>query len=59
MQNQNDNFDFIIIGGGIAGLSAAVRALELGLRTLVLEKVGGEIYPCNTRQSGDVMHIGF
>ena len=51
--------DLLVIGAGIAGLTAAVRALELGLKTIVLEKGREEIYPCNTRQSGGVMHIGF
>ncbi len=31
-------YDVIIIGGGIAGLSTAVRCTELGLRPIVLEK---------------------
>ncbi len=30
--------DLIIVGGGIAGLTAAVRAIELGIQPLVLEK---------------------
>ncbi len=32
--------DVIYIGGGSAGLSGAVRARELGLKTVVLEKLG-------------------
>ena len=38
-------YDFIIIGGGPAGISAAVYAVSRGLRVLVLEqeKIGGEI----------------
>ena len=59
MGDQHRDYDIIIIGAGIAGLTAAVRSLELGLRVLVLEKGGEEIYPCNTRQSGGVIHIGF
>jgi fumarate reductase flavoprotein subunit len=51
--------DIVIIGGGLAGMTAAVRALELGLTALVIEKGEGEDYPCNSRQSGGVMHIGF
>ena len=38
-------YDFIIIGGGPAGISAAVYAVSRGLRVLVLEqeKIGGVI----------------
>jgi predicted flavoprotein YhiN len=31
-------WDLIVIGGGAAGLMAAIRAAERGRRTLVLEK---------------------
>lgn len=31
-------YDFIIIGGGPAGISAAVYAVSRGLRVLVLEQ---------------------
>lgn len=57
----NDLFrpDLIIVGGGLAGLTAGVRAAELGLRPLVLEQGDGEDYPCNSRQSGGILHIGF
>ncbi len=58
--NQNDKlFDVLIVGGGIAGLTAAVRAAELGLRPLVIEQGDGEDYPNNSRQSGGIVHIGF
>jgi fumarate reductase flavoprotein subunit len=51
--------EIVIIGGGLAGMTAGVRALELGLTALVIEKGEGDAYPCNSRQSGGVMHIGF
>lgn len=51
--------DLIIVGGGLAGLTAGVRAAQLGLRPLVLEQGDGEDYPCNSRQSGGILHIGF
>ena len=37
-------YDIIIIGGGAAGLSAAIYAMRGGMKTLVLEKVatGGQ-----------------
>ncbi|MBH68417.1 MAG: hypothetical protein CMM58_08695 [Rhodospirillaceae bacterium] len=59
MAAADTEYDLIIIGGGIAGITAAVRALELDLKTIILEKGKEEIYPCNTRQSGGVIHIGF
>ena len=37
MGDHHRDYDIIIIGAGIAGLTAAVRSLELGLRVLVLE----------------------
>lgn len=40
----NDDFDFIVIGGGSAGYAAASTAARLGLRTAVIEgarEVGG------------------
>jgi fumarate reductase flavoprotein subunit len=51
--------DLIIVGGGLAGLTAGVRAVQLGLRPLVLEQGDGEDYPCNSRQSGGILHIAF
>jgi fumarate reductase flavoprotein subunit len=53
------SYDLIVIGGGLAGLTAAVRAAELGLKPIVLEQGDGEDYPCNTRQSGGILHIAF
>ena len=54
-----DHFDLLIIGGGIAGLTAGVRSTELGLKPLVLEQGEGLDYPNNSRQSGGIIHIGF
>ncbi len=34
--NTSDKYDLIIIGGGSAGFSAAIRANEHGLRTLIV-----------------------
>ncbi len=52
-------YDAVIVGGGLAGLVAAVRATELGLSVAVLEKGEGERYPCNARMSGGVFHVAF
>lgn len=55
----SDHYDFIAIGGGLAGLTAATRAAEKGLRAVVLEKGTGADYPCNTRWSGGIIHVGY
>ena len=41
----SDTFDIIIIGGGIAGLTAATTAARLGMRTLILsgQVLGGHL----------------
>lgn len=46
MSENSPNFDVIVIGGGPAGLSAALWCEELGLQTLLLEKedvFGGQL----------------
>lgn len=45
----------VIIGGGIAGLAAAVRLVQLGLKPIVLEKrpfLGGRAYSFTDRETG-------
>jgi fumarate reductase flavoprotein subunit len=49
--------DFIVIGGGIAGLTAANRAAQLGLKVLVLEQGSAEKYLCNSRFTGGTLHV--
>jgi len=51
-----DQYDVVVIGGGIAGMTAALRAAELGLRACLLEQGTDERYACNTRYSGGVLH---
>src|SRR5690242_9902185 len=44
---ESHNYDLLIIGGGPAGLAAAVNAASEGLTTIVLEKdatVGGQAF---------------
>ena len=52
-------YDLITVGGGFAGLTAAVRATELGLRAAVVERGAGEHYMCNSRVCTGVTHIAF
>jgi hypothetical protein len=47
----------VIVGGGIAGLTAANRAAQLGLKALVLEKGSEDKYLCNTRYTGGTLHV--
>ncbi|MEM5383298.1 FAD-dependent oxidoreductase [Paraburkholderia phymatum] len=51
-------FDVVVIGGGIAGSVAAVRASELGLSVALLEAGKETDYMCNSRITGGVFHVG-
>ena len=53
----NESYDVVVVGGGIAGLSAANRAAQQGLKVAVLERGADERYLCNSRYSGGVLHI--
>lgn len=57
--NQTPEFDLVAIGGGFAGLVAALRGAELGLRTAVLEKGGDEGYLCSSRWAGGIFHVSY
>ena len=53
------SFDLVIVGGGFAGLVAANRAAQLGLKAVVLERGPDETYACNSRYAGGVLHISY
>ncbi|HEX3863965.1 MAG TPA: FAD-dependent oxidoreductase [Stellaceae bacterium] len=57
--NVNPEFDLVAIGGGFAGLVAAVRGAELGLRTAVLEKGADDRYLCSSRWAGGIFHVSY
>ncbi len=49
--------DLVVVGAGLAGLSAACRATQLGLRVVVLEEGTSDEYECNSRISGGNLHV--
>lgn len=51
--------DIVIVGGGLAGLSAAAAAAEQGVQVTVFEQGAEELYPCNSRYAGGMMHLAF
>lgn len=51
--------DVVVIGGGFAGLTAANRCAEHGLKALVLEAGDAALYRCNSRISTGALHIAF
>jgi flavin-dependent dehydrogenase len=53
------SFDLITIGGGLAGLVAALRAAELGLSTAILEAGEGAGYLCSSRYAAGVFHVSY
>lgn len=51
--------DIAVVGGGLAGLAAGVRAAMAGRKVLVLEACREEHYPCNSRIATGVFHVAF
>ena len=58
MSETAEAFDILVVGGGLAGMSTAIRAAELGLRVRVIEQGTGAHYLCNSRYTGGLFHIG-
>lgn len=59
--SESTAYDVIVIGGGFAGLSAAVRAARNGARVLVLEaksRLGGRATAFPDRDSGELVDNG-
>jgi fumarate reductase flavoprotein subunit len=50
--------DVAIVGGGISGMIAALRAAQGGRRVLVLEKTPEDRYVCNSRLTAGIWHCG-
>jgi fumarate reductase flavoprotein subunit len=51
--------DVIVVGGGFAGLTAANRCAEHGLKVAVLEAGHDELYWCNSRITTGALHVAF
>jgi fumarate reductase flavoprotein subunit len=55
--SQSFQADLCVIGGGLAGLSAATRAAQLGLRVRLLEQSPEAHYLCNSRMTNGIFHM--
>ena len=53
--NEPSQYDFIVVGSGAGALTAAIRAADLGLKTLIIEK--SEYYGGSTAMSGGGLWI--
>lgn len=49
--------DLCVVGAGLAGMAAAVRASELGARVIVLEQSAATAYLCNSRMTNGMFHL--
>ena len=49
--------DVVIMGGGLAGLVAGNRALELGLSAIILERGSDPDYLCDSRVATGAIHL--
>ena len=49
--------DVVVIGAGLAGMSAAVRLTQLGVKPVVLEAGAAQSYLCASRYTGGLFHI--
>jgi fumarate reductase flavoprotein subunit len=53
----SERHEIVIVGAGLAGLVAGLRAAELGCSVAVLERGTTADYPCNARMAGGIFHI--
>jgi fumarate reductase flavoprotein subunit len=51
--------DLVVVGGGLAGLTAALRSAESGLHVVVLEAGTAERYLCNSRLAMGFFNVAF
>lgn len=55
--NASETHDVLVVGAGLAGLCAGLRAAEGGQRVRVIEQSADEAYLCNSRYTGGLFHI--
>ncbi len=53
----SESADVVIVGGGLAGMSAALRSAEHGLAPILLEQGADEKYLCNSRITMGVFQV--
>jgi fumarate reductase flavoprotein subunit len=53
------DFDVVVVGGGLAGLAAACRSAEFGLRVAILEAGAEQRYLCNSRIAMGFFNVAF
>ena len=56
MAQWNESVDFLVVGSGAAAMAGAIRAHDLGLKTLLVEK--GDVYGGSSAMSGGVCWVG-
>ncbi|TFE36500.1 FAD-dependent oxidoreductase [Paraburkholderia dipogonis] len=54
---RDSEYDVLVIGAGLAGLTAANKVAEGGLSVRVLEKSSDDAYLCNSRYTGGLFHV--
>jgi fumarate reductase flavoprotein subunit len=54
-----DRHDCVIVGGGLAGIAAACRLIELGIRPTLVERGAEDGGAGNARISGGLLHVAW
>ncbi|MCS7136649.1 MAG: FAD-dependent oxidoreductase [Nitrososphaerota archaeon] len=52
-----EEHDIVIVGAGMAGLTAAIAAYEAGVKDIVILEKGPTVYSCNSSVSGGAFYI--
>jgi fumarate reductase flavoprotein subunit len=57
--DSTQEWDLVVVGGGLAGMLTATRSAIEGLRVLVLEQSLDDHYFCNSRLTGGIFHLHY